>query len=346
MTATATPTVQPGSSAASKLVKRIATARETGILVALLLVILFATVSNPTFLFSGDGFRDLLLTPSLLLLVAVGSAIVIITRNVDLSVGSIVGLTAYLTGRLFIDIPGIPLIGVFVGGVLLGGLLGLINGSLVAFARVPALVITLGTMYVYRGINVAWTGSDRINASDLPPDFRALGTDRILGIPILTIIAVVVLVVAAWYLRNLRSGRELYAIGSDPAAAHLYGLRTTRRVIAAFVTSGALAGLAGVLYAARYGTVSSGAGFGWELQAIGAAVIGGVAISGGVGSVWGAAIGAFLLLTINRALPILGIDDFWQRAVVGVLILGAIVLDRVLAVRQHRRLIAQREETR
>jgi rhamnose transport system permease protein len=346
MTTTAPPAVQPGSSAASKLVRRIGTARETGILVALLLVILFATIANPTFLFSGDGFRDLLLTPSLLLLVAVGSAVVIITRNVDLSVGSIVGLTAYLTGRLFIDIPGIPLIAVFAGGVLLGGLLGLINGSLVAFARVPALVITLGTMYVYRGINVAWTGSDRINASDLPGDFRALGTDRLLGIPILTIIAVVVLVVAAWYLRNLRSGRELYAIGSDPAAAHLYGLRVTRRVIFAFVTSGALAGLAGVLYAARYGTVSSAAGFGWELQAIGAAVIGGVAISGGVGTVWGAAIGAFLLLTINRALPILGIDDFWQRAVVGVLILGAIVLDRVLAVRQHRRLIAQREETR
>ena len=345
MTTTIAP-VQPGSSAASKLVRRIGTARETGILIALLLVILAATLANPNFLFSSDGFRDLLLTPSLLLLVAVGQAVVIITRNVDLSVGSIVGLTAYLTGRLFIDMPGLPIIAVFLGGVLMGALLGFINGALVAFARVPALVITLGTMYIYRGINVAWTGSDRINASDLPRDFRGLGTDSLLGIPILTIIAVVVLIGAAWYLRNLRSGRELYAIGSDPAAAHLYGLRVTRRVIAAFVVSGALSGLAGVLYAARYGTVSSAAGFGWELQAIGAAVIGGVAISGGVGTVWGAAIGAFLLLTINRALPILGIDDFWQRAVVGVLILGAIVLDRVLAVRQHRRLIAQREETR
>ena len=192
---------------------------------------------NPSFLFSNDGFRDLLLTPSLLLLVAIGSAIVIITRNVDLSVGSIVGLTAYLTGRMFIDIPGIPLIGVFIGGVLLGGFLGLINGALVAFARVPALVITLGTLYIYRGINVAWAGGDRINASDLPKEFRALGTDRILGIPILTIIAVVVLIAAAWYLRNLRSGRELYAIGSDPAAAHLYGLQVTRRVIGAFVVS-------------------------------------------------------------------------------------------------------------
>ena len=117
-------------------------------------------------------------------------------------------------------------------------------------------------------------------------------------------------------------------------------------MIAAFVVSGALAGLGGVLFAARYGTVSSGAGVGWELQAIAAAVIGGVAISGGVGTVWGAAIGAYLLLTINRALPILGIDDFWQRAVVGVLILGSIVLDRVLAVRQSRRLIAQREVDR
>jgi len=346
VTAVDTRPVQPGSSAASMLVRRIATARETGILIALLLVIVVATVSNPSFLFSNDGFRDLLLTPSLLLLVAVGSAIVIITRNVDLSVGSIVGLTAYLTGRMFIDIPGIPVIAVFLGGVIFGGFLGLVNGALVAFARVPALVITLGTLYIYRGINVAWAGGDRINASDLPKDFRALGTDRILGIPILTIIAVVVLIAAAWYLRNLRSGRELYAIGSDPAAAHLYGLRVTRRIIGAFVVSGALSGLAGVLYAARYGTVSSAAGFGWELQAIGAAVIGGVAISGGVGTVWGAAIGAFLLLTINRALPILGIDDFWQRAVVGALIIGSIVLDRVLAVRQHRRLIAQREVER
>ena len=345
MSTTLTP-VQPGTSGASRIVRRIATARETGIAVALVLVIVAATASNPTFLFSSDGFRDLLLTPSLLLLVAVGQAFVIITRSVDLSVGSVVGLTAYLTGRLFIDIPGIPIIVVFAAGVLLGGLLGAVNGVLVAWAKVPALVITLGTMYIYRGINVAWTGSDRINASDLPRDFRGLGTEHLLGIPILTIIALVVLIAAAWYLRNIRGGRELYAIGSDPDAAHLYGLRVSRRIITAFVVSGALAGLAGVLYAARYGTVSSAAGFGWELQAIGAAVIGGVAISGGVGTVWGAAIGAFLLLTINRALPILGIDDFWQRAVVGVLILGSIVLDRLLAVRQHRRLIAQREVDR
>jgi rhamnose transport system permease protein len=211
---------------------------------------------------------------------------------------------------------------------------------------VPALVITLGTLYAYRGINVLWAGSDRINSSDMPREFLALGTSALAGIPWLTLMALLVLIVAGWFLRTQRAGRELYAIGSDPSAANLYGLKVTRRVIAAFVVSGALAGLAGVLYAARYGTVSSQAGTGWELQAIGAAVIGGVAISGGVGTVWGAAIGAYLLLTINRALPILGIQDFWQRAVVGALIIGAIVLDRVLALRQSRKLLQIREEGR
>jgi len=318
-------------------------ARETGILLALVLIVVVTTAKNPNFLFSNDGFRDLLLTPSILLLVAVGQAIVIITRNVDLSVGSTLGLTAYLTGRLFIDVPGIPIIVVFVAGLAFGGFLGLINGALVAFARVPALVITLGTLYAYRGINVLWTGSDRINASDMPKPFLALGTQSILFIPVLTIIAVVVLIAAGWYMRNQRGGRELYAIGSDPDAANLYGLNVTRRVLVAFVVCGALAGLAGVLYAARYGTVNSQAGSGFELEAVGAAVIGGVAIFGGSGTVWGAAIGAYLLFTINRALPILGVQDFWQRAVVGVLIIGAIVLDRLLAQRQSRKLVEARD---
>ncbi len=321
----------------------VAKARETGILLALVIIVAAATIKNPSFLFSADGFRDLLLTPSILLLVAVGQAVIIITRNVDLSVGSTLGLTAYLTGRLFIDVPGIPIIAVFVIGIVFGGLLGLVNGALVAFAKVPSLVITLGTLYAYRGINVLWTGSDRINASDMPKEFLGLGTQQILYIPVLTLIALVVLVAAGYYLRNLRGGRELYAIGSDPDAAKLYGLKVTQRVLVAFVVCGALAGLAGVLYAARYGTVNSQAGSGFELQAVGAAVIGGVAIFGGSGTVWGAAIGAYLLFTINRALPILGVQDFWQRAVVGVLIIGAIVLDRVLALRSTRKLVEARD---
>ncbi|WEO79233.1 ABC transporter permease [Cryobacterium sp. SO2] len=329
---------------AVRLLKSFIGARETSILLALIVVIVAATAVNPNFIFSSDGWRDLLLTPAILILVAIGQAIVIITRSVDLSVGSVLGLTAYLTGRLFIDIPGIPVVAVFVAGIVFGGLLGLINGALVAFARVPALVITLGTLYAYRGINVLWAGSDRINASDMPKDFLALGTGSLLGIPLLTLIALVVLAAAGWYMRNTRGGREFYAIGSEPAAAELYGLKVTRRILIAFIACGSLAGLAGVLYAARYGTINSQAGSGFELDAVGAAVIGGVAIFGGSGTVWGAALGAALLLTINRALPILGVPDFWQRAVVGALIIGAIVLDRILALRQSRKLREERDD--
>jgi len=190
---------------------------------------------------------------------------------------------------------------------------------------------------------LTWAGSDRINAGDLPASFLSLGTKTVLTVPVLTFFALVVLVAVGYYLHTARGGRELYAIGSDPDAAVLYGLAVRKRVLAAFVLSGALAGLAGVVYAARYGTVSSSAGSGIELQAVAAVVIGGVAIFGGSGTVWGAAIGAVLLVTINRALPTVGIEDFWQRAVVGALILGAIVLDRVLATRQAKKLVEARD---
>ncbi len=141
----------------------------------LVLVIAAATIKSPSFLFSANSWRDLLLTPSILLLLAAGQCVVIITRNVDLSVGSILGLTAYLTGRLFID-TGLPVVAVVLCGVLVGALLGAVNGLLVGFGKVPSLVITLGTLYIYRGAVLSWAGSNRINASDLPDSFGNLGT--------------------------------------------------------------------------------------------------------------------------------------------------------------------------
>lgn len=331
--------LSPGRRAFNTIVR----SRELSIFLVLVAVTVVATVKNDSFLFSSDGWRNFLVNPSILLLLAVGQAVVVITRNVDLSVGSVMALSAYLAGRLFIEQPGLPIVAVIAACLIAGAALGLVNGVLVAYFNVPSLVITLGTLYIFRGIMLSWAGSDRINAGDLPRDFLALGNKAILTIPVLTIIAMVVLVAVGYYLHTARGGREFYAIGSDPDAAILYGLNAKRRVLAAFVLSGALAGLVGVLYTARYGTVSSGVGSGIELQAVAAVVIGGVAIFGGSGTVWGAAIGAFLLVTINRALPSLGIEDFWQRAVIGALILGAIVLDRILAARQKHKFAEARE---
>jgi rhamnose transport system permease protein len=316
--------------------------RETSNLLAFIVVVVIATAFRPTFLFTGDGWRNLLLTPSIILVLAIGESFVIITKQVDLSVGAILGLTAWMIGTLYIAWPTMPPIVAFLAGTAFGCLLGTVNGAIVAFAGVPGMVITLGTMYAFRGINITWAGTSRISADKFSESFKALGTQQLLTIPVLTILAVVVLAIAAWYLRNTRSGREFYAIGSAPQAAELYGLSIRTRKLTAFMVSGAMSGLAGVMFASRYGTVASNAGSGYEMDAIGAAVIGGVAIVGGSGTVIGAAFGAFLLATIQRALPIWGIPEFWQRAMVGALILAAIILDRVLASRTERRLIAER----
>jgi rhamnose transport system permease protein len=198
---------------------------------------------------------------------------------------------------------------------------------------VPALVVTLGTLYVYRGIAFLWTNGTQINAETLPDSFLNLGTDSIAGVPILVVIAVVVLLVVGQWLRDFRAGRELYAIGSNPEGARLAGVRSGRRVLTAFVLAGALAGLGGVLFTARFGTVDATAGTGYELTVIAAAVVGGVAIFGGTGSVYGAGLGALLLGTITSSLIVLKVQAFWQLAAVGALLLAAIAFDRLLAVR-------------
>jgi rhamnose transport system permease protein len=322
------------------LVQRLVVVRELGILAALLLLVVVTVIANPRFL-SAQNIRDLLLSASILTVLAAGQTIVIITRNVDLSVGSILGLSAYATGTLLVIAPDTPVVLVILAGMAVGAACGFLNGAIVAVAKVPSLVVTLGTLYAFRGLDSLWaSSSDRlqINAADLPASFKALGGARLLGIPVLFLIALVVVLVVGFVLRNYRSGRELYGIGSDPAAARLSGIPVGRRVFTAFVVNGALAGLAGVLYAARFQTLDATAGTGQELFVVAACVVGGVAIFGGSGSVYGAALGALLLTTIGTSLPQLGLNPFWRDAAVGALILAAIVLDRTLSLRLARRL--------
>jgi rhamnose transport system permease protein len=326
---------------ATTAVQRLFLARELGIALALLLLVAVTTVVNPRFL-SAQNVRDLLLGSTILAIMAVGQAIVIITRSVDLSVGSVLGLTTFATGSTFLHAPHTPIALVVLIAVGLGAVCGAVNGALIATARVPALVVTLGTLYMFRGVDYIWASSSQINAADMPPAFLRLGTGTVLGVPLLALVAVVVVLAAGAFLRLYRSGRELYAVGSNPDAARLSGLPVGRRVFCAFVASGALAGLAGALYAARFGTLDANAGLGSELNVVAAAVVGGVAIFGGSGSVYGAALGAVLLTVIGAALPVLGVSPFWQRAAVGALILAAIGLDRALAARLAARLRVRR----
>lgn len=328
----AAPPVKARGAAGASALHRLLVARELGIVVALVALVAVTTAKNSRFLES-QSIKDLLLGASILAILAIGQTCVIVTKNVDLSVGSVLGLVAFGVGKLFVSHPGTPIVAAVIVGIVGGLVCGVVNGALIAVAKVPSLVITLGTLYIFRGLDYSWAAGQQINAADMPSGFLKLGTQSIVGIPVLAIIAVVVLVLAGIALRSYRSGRELYAIGSDATAARLSGIPVQRRVFTAFAVNGALAGLAGVLYAARFGTIDASAGSGLELQVVAAAVVGGVAIVGGSGSVWGAAVGALLLTTIGSSLAVLQITPFWQQAINGALILAAIGLDRLLAVR-------------
>jgi rhamnose transport system permease protein len=326
---------RPAASAgegARKLTERAFRARESGIVVVLAVFVTVTWSVQHRFL-NSTNIQFILVNTTVFALLALGETMVVISRNYDLSVGSVLGLSAYLSASLFGQHHGIPIPLVFLAGLGIGLGCGLLNGLMVSVGRVPSLVVTLATLYIFRGIDILIVGGKEVVANSLPSSFTDIPKATVLGIPDLAIAIAVVIAIGAYYLRSFRSGRELYAMGSNPDAARLAGIGVGRRVFAAFTVSGAIAGVAGVLWAAQYGTIDSTAGTGYELQVVSAVVVGGVAIFGGSGSAVGAALGALLLNTISSALYVLGISPFWDQAIWGFLLILAIALDRFIAVR-------------
>ena len=345
MTATVdtVPTDKAVISAGRSLLDVVLKVRELAIGAVLVLLVLATQLDNSHFL-SAQGIKDLLLNAAILVLVATGQAMVVITRNVDLSVGSVLGICAFAAGDL-LQGGGNPLLAVLVA-IALGAGFGLVNGLLVSIGQVPALVVTLGTLYIIRGIGSVWIGSREITAGQLPKGFADFGHSGVWAVPYLGVLAALVLIAVAYYLRDYRSGRELYALGSSPEAARLAGVPVRKRLLAAYLLCGALAGLAGALYLARFGNVDSGTGNGYELTVVSAVVVGGVAFTGGSGSVYGAALGALLLTSINSVLPAIGVSSVWVLAIDGILLLLAIAVDRIVALRVARTLRKRAAQTR
>ena len=306
--------------------------RELGIVLALVIVVGGTTLDNHLFL-SAANIQQILAGSAIIALLAIGETIVIITRNVDLSIGSILGISAYATGVLYVHHPDVALPVVFLLALAIGAVCGVVNGLIVTVGRVPSLVVTLGTLYIIRGIDGAWAGGNQVNASMLPESFNKIGYATVLGIPYLGWIAIVAVAVATYAMRSFRTARDFYAIGSDPDAARLAGIPVGSRVFLAFVLSGAIAGVTGALWLSLYASVDAIAGVGYEFQVIAAVVVGGVAIFGGSGTVLGAALGALLLYTINTALVVVNVSSFWSMALAGALLLAAIAFDRLVALR-------------
>jgi rhamnose transport system permease protein len=317
--------------------------RELGIVIALGVAVIFFAIRAPNFL-TVSNWQDIAKDVAIVVVVAVGETMVVLTRNIDLSVGSMVGLSAYLSADFLAGHNGAPLVLVALIAVGIGTVLGLVNGLLVVVARIPAIIATLATLAIYRGLSFEITAGDQVSAFQLPDSFLDLASRKPLGLPMLAWFAVVVAFAGAAVLRWTPWGRDFYAIGSNPDAARFAGIRAGRRVILAFTICGALAGLGGFMWASRFPNVDAVAATDFELDVITAVVIGGVNVFGGSGSILGVVLGAVLVATIQDGFTLLRLSEFWKMFFNGAAIVVAITIDAVVTRRLQDTLRRRRAE--
>src|SRR5919204_3680644 len=306
--------------------------RELGIFIALAATVLFFSVHATNFATVGN-WRDIATDVAMVVVVAVGETMVVLTRNIDLSVGSIVGLTAYVSSNTLAHHHDLPLVVVALIAIGIGLACGIGNGLLVAVGRVPAIIATLATLSIYRGVLFEVTKGQNVFASQLPSRFLDFAAKKPAGVPSLAWIALAVALAGAAVLRWAPWARDFYAIGSNPDAARLAGIAVARRVMVAFAISGALAGLGGFMFAARFASVDAVAGRNFEFDVVTAVVIGGVNVFGGSGTVLGATLGALLVATIDNGFTLLRISEFWKIFFEGTAIVVAVTIDALITQR-------------
>jgi rhamnose transport system permease protein len=282
----------------------------------------------PQFL-SVSNFSQVAVLASITAVAAIGEAIVIITRGIDLSVEAMIGLVAYAVARS-LELHALDPVGAVAMGLAIGLVLGMVNGFVVAVLKVPAIVATLGTLSIFRGIDYVIAGPHQVPLAGLPAGFTDVSTADVFGIPIFVLLTVVVVAIGMVLLRSTRFGRQIYAVGSNPEAAAILGIPSRLVVFVAFSLCGLLAGVAGVMWVMEFGTINGTAANGMTLAIIAAVVVGGVNTLGGSGTLAGAAIGALFLGFIANALILVGLSQFWLQAIYGLVILVAIAGDAVI----------------
>ena len=300
--------------------------REVPPAIALVAVLLAMLIAAPSF-FSPGNLRDLALNNAPVLLVALGMTLVILAGEIDISVGSQFAVCSVAAGLL--AKAGVPIAFVPVIVLMIGATMGALNGFLIGMLGLPSIIVTLAMLVAWRDA-LRW-GTEGAWVQDLPPDFQWFGLSPGTAQGLIVVVAIAVLAIIGWGLRNLQAGRRIYAVGSDKEAARLAGIDSRRVTFAVFTGAGVLVGIGAVLNAVRFSAVPSNAGIGLELQAVAAVVVGGTAITGGRGTVLGTLIGILLLGTIGTAMTYVGISPFWAKAIQGLIILAALVADASLA---------------
>jgi ribose transport system permease protein len=297
--------------------------RDAGGLIVLLILFGAMTLASSDFL-TGDNMANLARQVAVFGIIAVGQLLVILTAGIDLSVGSVLGLTGCVTAELLVH--GWGIVPAILVGMLVGAAIGIFNGSLVAFVKLPPFIVTLGMLGIARGAVLVLT--DASTVQPLPDAFGNIANGSFLGLPNLLWLFVAVVVIASLILRRTVFGRYVYAVGSNPESARLAGVPVTRVLVAVYAISGLLAAVGGVLFTSRLNAGIPTAGTGYELNAIAACVIGGASLFGAKGGAFGAAAGALIVGVLNNGGNLLAINSFYLQIIIGALILAAVAFDQ------------------
>jgi ribose transport system permease protein len=297
--------------------------RDAGGLIVLLVLFGAMTLASDEFL-TGDNLANLARQVAIFGIIAVGQLLVILTAGIDLSVGSVLGLTGCVTAQLLVE--GMPVPLAIVVGLLVGIGLGLFNGSLVAYGKLPPFIVTLGMLGIARGLVLVLT--DASTVQPLPDSFGNIANGDFLGLPNLLWMFAVVVAITAFVLRRTVFGRYIYAVGSNPESARLSGVPVTAVLVSVYSVAGLLAAVGGVLFASRLNAGIPTAGTGYELNAIAACVIGGASLFGAKGGAFGAAAGALIVATLNNGGNLLAVNAFYLQIIIGALILIAVAFDQ------------------
>ena len=278
-----------------------------------------------------------------LILLAIGQMIVILTKCIDLSVAANLALTGMVAAMINIAAPGLPIIVIIAISIGMGAALGMINGVLVWKLDIPPIVVTLGTMTIFRGVIFLLTDGKWVNSHEMSDSFKAFPRAEMLGLPVLSWFAIFATILFTIVMTRTTLGRSFYAVGGNPHAAKYTGIDVGRTQFWAFTISGALAGLTGYLWVSRFAVAYVDIAGGFELDVVAACVIGGVSIMGGIGSIPGALLGAIFLGVIKNALPVINVSPFWQLAISGSAIIIAVALN-AQANRDKGRIILKKAE--
>ncbi len=308
------------------MIKQLLKFRELLLAVVIVLMVIGVGLRSPEFV-GLSNLLEMFNDTSILIILALGQMMVLLTKGIDLSMAANLALTGMIVALINFHNPQIPVWSLVLLATLLGLVMGAINGLLVWKVGIPPIVVTLGTMSIYRGIIFLLSNGGWINAHQMSPDFLSLPRTTFIGLPLLGWCAVAALILVAYFLRYSRTGRALYTAGGNATAAYYTGINAGKMQFVSFCLSGALAGFCGYLWISRFAVAYVDVANGFELQIVAACVIGGISTMGGIGSVVGCLLGALFLGVINNALPVIDVSPFWQMAISGGVIVIAVILN-------------------